>query len=86
MKMFYRHKTNYKLLSQTSSFTHHIHSAGFAERPLEFGALFPLKCVVALDSSPYTNTLFLKIVHTHDECSLPVVDQSRNVVETHAAP
>jgi hypothetical protein len=39
-----------------------------------------------LDSSPYINTLFLEIVHTNNERSLPVVDQSRNIVETHAAP
>ena len=54
--------------------------------PLEFGAHFPVKCVVALDSSPYINTLFLEIVYTNDERSLLVVDQSHNVVETHAAP
>jgi hypothetical protein len=60
--------------------------AGFAEKLLELGAHFPRKCVVALDSSPYINTLFLEIVHTNDECSLPLVDQSRNVVEKHAAP
>jgi hypothetical protein len=59
---------------------------GFAERHLEFGARFPLKFVVALDSSLYINTLFLEIVHTNDQCSLPAVDKSRNIVGTDAAP
>jgi len=35
---------------------------------------------------PFINTLFLEIIHTNDECSLPVVDQSWNVVEMHATP
>jgi hypothetical protein len=42
--------------------------------------------VVALDSSPYINTLLFDIVHTNDECSLPVVEQTRNIAQRHAAP
>lgn len=38
------------------------------------------------DTLHYINTTILQIVYTNDECSLSLVDRSRNAVEKHFAP